>query len=148
MSLPPGYTYNDQNCQLLGQGVGMIGSEDLSLGKHGIAFVSSGDIIQGFAEKFANAAPGGIWILDIRPNLVKDPVRIEMEGGPTPEFFHPHGIDVSNATDRLFAINHGDASSSVEIYKIIQRALNTWRGRLQHFLQLLYNQKIQKVILI
>ena len=29
-----------------------------------------------------------------------------------------------------------------------QRALNTWRGRLQHFLQLLYNQKIQKVILI
>ena len=29
-----------------------------------------------------------------------------------------------------------------------QEALNTWRGRLQHFLQLLYNQKIQKVILI
>ena len=31
---------------------------------------------------------------------------------------------------------------------IDQEALNTWRGRLQHFLQLLYNQKIQKVILI
>ena len=31
---------------------------------------------------------------------------------------------------------------------ISQGALNTWRGRLQHFLQLLYNQKIQKVILI
>ena len=31
---------------------------------------------------------------------------------------------------------------------LTQRALNTWRGRLQHFLQLLYNQKIQKVILI
>ena len=30
----------------------------------------------------------------------------------------------------------------------MQRALNTWKGRLQHFLQLLYNQKIQKVILI
>ena len=30
----------------------------------------------------------------------------------------------------------------------IQEALNTWRGRLQYFLQLLYNQKIQKVILI
>ena len=29
-----------------------------------------------------------------------------------------------------------------------QEALNTWRGRLQHFLKLLYNQKIQKVILI
>ena len=29
-----------------------------------------------------------------------------------------------------------------------QEALKTWRGRLQHFLQLLYNQKIQKVILI
>ena len=29
-----------------------------------------------------------------------------------------------------------------------QEALNTWRGRLQHFLQILYNQKIQKVILI
>ena len=29
-----------------------------------------------------------------------------------------------------------------------QGALNTWRGRLQHFLQLLYNQKIQKVIII
>ena len=32
--------------------------------------------------------------------------------------------------------------------KFKQEALNTWRGRLQHFLQLLYNQKIQKVILI
>ena len=29
-----------------------------------------------------------------------------------------------------------------------QGALNTWRWRLRHFLQLLYNQKIQKVILI
>jgi len=42
-----------------------------------------------------------------------------MEGGPTPEFFHPHGIDVSNSTDRLFAVNHGDVQSSVEVYKII-----------------------------
>ena len=28
--------------------------------------------------------------------------------------------------------------------KPIQRALNTWRGRLQHFLQLLYNQNFKK----
>merc|ERR1711994_475120 len=42
-----------------------------------------------------------------------------------------------------FCINHFTTSRWIE-----QEALNTWRERLQHFLQLLYNQKIQKVILI
>ena len=54
-------------------------------------------------------------------DLLKDPVKIKMDGGPTPNFFHPHGIDVSNTTDRLFAINHGDIKSSVEIYKIVYK---------------------------
>ena len=51
----------------------------------------------------------------------------------------------------LFEKMHFNTSkvfSRKEIKSLIQEALNTWRGRLQLFLQLLYNQKIQKVILI
>ena len=29
LSLPPGYTYNDESCQLLGQARGLLGTEDL-----------------------------------------------------------------------------------------------------------------------
>merc|ERR1712109_288818 len=130
LSLPPGYTYNDKNCHLMGQNIGMIGSEDLALGKYGIVFVSSGDILQGFHHRFATAAPGGMWILDIRPDVIKDPVRVEIEGGPVPELFHPHGIDVSNSTDKLFAVNHNDIRSSVEVYQIIYKpeciSISTW----------------------
>ena len=45
--------------------------------------------------------------------------------------------------------DHSQITNTFEVFYVIsQETLNTWRGRLQHFLQLLYNQKIQKVTLI
>ena len=51
-------------------------------------------------------------------------------------------------TYKHICLNNNIATSFVTALGPIQEALNTWRGRLQHFLQLLCNQKIQKVILI
>ena len=60
LSLPPGYTFNDDKCSLIGSGKGLIGSEDLALGKHSILFITSGDLLQIFENGASNGAPGGI----------------------------------------------------------------------------------------
>ena len=46
LSLPPGYTFNDGSCELAGagqgagQGVGLVGSEDMAMGRHGLLFIT------------------------------------------------------------------------------------------------------------
>ena len=42
------FEMNDDNCRLAGQNIGMIGSEDVVLGKHGILFITSGDLRKTF----------------------------------------------------------------------------------------------------
>ena len=37
-------TFNDHGCHLAGMGVGLTGSEDIALGKHGVLFITSGDL--------------------------------------------------------------------------------------------------------
>ena len=116
---PPGYSYNDESCQLIGQARGLLGSEDLALGKHGILFISSGDIIRGFAEGFSQAAQGGVWILDIRQKPVQEPIKLEILGVPDGLDFHLHVLDVSNSTDRIYAVNHQLTKSSVDVFQIL-----------------------------
>ena len=118
LGLPPGYSYNDQTCSLLGKDRGLIGTEDLALGRHGVLFISSGDIINGFSNGFYTAAPGGVWILDFRQKVIQDPVKLEILGVPEGLSFHLHGLDVSNATDRIYAVNHQERKSSVDVFQI------------------------------
>ncbi len=56
-------------------------------------------------------------------------------------------VEKSSNTASSFFSRKGIYHSIRDTSVCIQEALNTWRGRLHHFLQLLYNQKIQKVIL-
>jgi len=118
LKLPPGYSYNDEACQLVGQARGLLGTEDLALGRHGILFISSGDIIKGFAQGFSQAAQGGIWILDFRQKPIQEPVKLEVLGAPDGLDFHLHGLDVSNSTDRIYAVNHQLTKSSVDVFQI------------------------------
>ena len=48
-------TFNDASCRLVGD---MAGSEDLARGKHGVLFISQGDLHTVFALGSAAAAPG------------------------------------------------------------------------------------------
>ena len=122
LKLPPGYSFNDESCQLMGQAMGLLGTEDLALGRHGVLFISSGDIIKGFAEGFSQAAQGGVWILDIRQNPIQEPVKLQILGVPDGLDFHLHGLYVSNSTDRIYAVNHQLTKSSVDVFQISYNA--------------------------
>ena len=117
-NLPPGYTFNDENCVLVGMNKDLKGGEDLALGKHSILFVTVGDLFSIFESGAASSTIGGIWIMDVRHGASKEPVKIDIEGFPANKIIHGHGIDVSNTTDRLFFINHHGDSSSVEVLTI------------------------------
>ena len=96
----------------------MIGSEDMALGKHGVLIITSGDLLTTFGEGSAAARPGGIWVLDMREGGGPEPVRIQLEFLPKGRRFQAHGLDVSNTTDRVYAISHNGDHSSVDIFQI------------------------------
>jgi len=123
LSPPPGYQtkLNDQNCKPVGQNQGMIGSEDLALAKHGILIITSGDLMKVFEEGAANASPGGLWAFDMREGGSEKPVSLPLGGLPAGRRFQAHGLDVSNSTDRIYAVSHNGEFSSVDIFNIQYR---------------------------
>ena len=68
-----GVTYNDDDCTVSGLGVGMIGSEDMALGRHGVLFITSGDLLTTFTQGSAASDAGGVWVLDTRVGGVSVP---------------------------------------------------------------------------
>ena len=89
----------------------MIASEDMALGKHGVLFITSGDLLTTFTEGAAAASPGGLWVLDMREGGAPEPSRIPLELLPGGRRFQGHGLDVSNTTDRVYSVSHnGDHS--------------------------------------
>eukprot|EP00092_Neocalanus_flemingeri_P019484 GFUD01021109.1.p1 GENE.GFUD01021109.1~~GFUD01021109.1.p1 ORF type:complete len:411 (+),score=135.98 GFUD01021109.1:45-1235(+) len=118
LALPAGFTFNDQACHLAGMGVGLMGSEDLALGKHGVLFITSGDLHNTFTQGADSASPGGMWVLDMRKGGAADPVRIQLGSFPEGRRFQGHGLDVSNNTDRVYSISHNGDHSSVDIFQI------------------------------
>jgi hypothetical protein len=122
LSRPPGYKtkLNDDNCKLIGTKQGMIGSEDLALAKHGILIISSGDLMNVLEHGAAKAQPGGLWAFDMREGSNEHPVPLpfDLPGGKR---FHGHGLDISNRTDRIYAISHNGEFSSVDIFQIQYR---------------------------
>ena len=59
------FEMNDENCRLVGQDIGMIGSEDVVLGKHGILFITSGDLRKTFDNGASEANEGSIFMMDL-----------------------------------------------------------------------------------
>ena len=113
-----GVTYNDDDCTVSGLGVGMVGSEDMALGRHGVLFITSGDLLTTFTQGSAAAVAGGVWVLDTRVGGSVYPMRVELESLPGGRLFQGHGIDVSNITDRMYTVTHNGDHSSVDIFKI------------------------------
>ena len=118
LSLPPFFTFNDQGCSLVGGDIGLIGSEDLALGKHSILFITSGDLETTFEHGAQQADNGAIWMMDARQGAAGVPTKVELINFPAGKLFQPHGFDVSNATDRMYVISHQGTRSSVEVFSI------------------------------
>ena len=117
-STPPNLRFNDQECHRAGVGVGMIASEDMALGKHGVLFITSGDLYMTFTQGAASANPGGMWVLDMREGGAAEPRKIQLESFPVGRRFQGHGLDVSNTTERVYTVSHNGDHSSVDIFQI------------------------------
>jgi hypothetical protein len=112
--------YNDSSCKLLKPDVGnMQGSEDFSVGKHYNIVISQGDLHKAFNDGSASAKPGNIWFINVKHDKEKL-IKTTLKNFPKNDLnnFHPHGIYISNKTDLLYAVNHAQIYSGVEIFKI------------------------------
>ena len=117
-SMPSEPIFNDNGFALAGMGAGFIGSEDMALGKHGVLFITSGDLHTTFTQGAASANPGGMWVLDMRKGGAEEPKKIQLESIPAGRRFQGHGLDVSNTTDRVYTVSHNGDHSSVDIFLI------------------------------
>ena len=113
---------HDEHCELRAPD-GMVGSEDMAIGRHGLLFVGSGDVLHIVEHGTKDVASGGIWALDLGGGGGGGggglPERLELRGFDQARHgFHAHGLYVSNATDRLYVVNHAHEYSGVEIFRI------------------------------
>ena len=117
-TIPPDFQINDGNCKLAGKNMGMIGSEDMALGKYGLLFISSGDLAKVLEEGAEAANPGSMWVMDMKVDSSIKLQRLEIESFPQSRRFQPHGIHVSNITNRIHVVSHNGDHSSVDIFSI------------------------------
>jgi len=102
---------------------GPWGAEDLVLGKNQWAFASSvdgGHFFEHGLDACSNQKnAGGIWAFSVAAAEIL-PMRLELQGLPVEQqsCFRTHGLYLSNATDRLYAVTHHGMYSSVEIFRI------------------------------
>jgi hypothetical protein len=113
-------SFNDGNCQMVAgtDPRGVAGSEDLALGRHEVLFISSGDLRVAAEHGSASANPGGIWGIDVTMAREDEPFKLPLLDYPIEQEFTPHGLFVSNLTDRMYVVNHGNGRSTVEIFAI------------------------------
>ena len=120
------FEFDDENCKLAGKDVGMISSEDMALGKHGILFITSGDLQKTFDYGAREANTGNIFMMNMKNEIPKDISKLELVKanihsspfGRKGFQFQPHGMDVSNTTDRVYVVNHNNGYSSVIVFDI------------------------------
>lgn len=114
-ALPP--TNDNGSCKLY---EGPTGAEDFVVTKHGWIISSSLDGAH-LLENGVNACQrntGGLWAFS--PHSRKPPLRMEIEGLPqeVKACFMTHGIFLSEATNRLYAVTHHGDYSSVQVFSV------------------------------
>jgi len=147
------FEFDDQRCGLAGKDIGMIGSEDMALGKHGILFITSGDLENTFGFGAAEANTGSIFLINIKADMPKglrqlQLVKANIHSSPftKKDFrFQPHGMDVSNVTDRLYVVNHNHGYSSVIVFDIMYnlKCINEMDCPLENSVSLLFISEIR-----
>ncbi|XP_068999120.1 serum paraoxonase/arylesterase 2-like [Embiotoca jacksoni] len=100
------------------------GSEDITILRDGLAFISAGLQYPGLSAKDVT---GKIFILDLQDPRMK-PVELRMPWNFDLESFNPHGIslytDPSDNTAYLFVVNHPQYKSQVELFRFVEDELS------------------------
>ncbi|XP_015257393.1 PREDICTED: serum paraoxonase/arylesterase 2-like [Cyprinodon variegatus] len=98
------------------------GAEDITILRHGLAFLSTG--LHDYLDlPFFSNESGKLYVLDLlHPNPT--PVELQIKGEFDLSSFNPHGISVyTDAADDsvyLFVVNHPQRKSQVEIFRFIE----------------------------
>ena len=107
------------------------GSEDATLWKAGLAFLSSGLERSDAVSRLPIGHQGGkMLMVDLRSSEALPVLHeLNISGVPTDLSFHPHGLHLDNATQRLFAVCHSKttplegqraAEESVVVFDVVQ----------------------------
>lgn len=110
------------------------GSEDVTLWKAGLAFVSSG--LERSTPRLPIGKQGGkMLMVDLRSSGPMPVLHeLNISGMPADLSFHPHGLHLDNATQRLFTVCHSKseplkgqraAEESVVVFDVVQPALSS-----------------------
>ena len=116
------------SCEKFGE---FEGSEDSTLWKAGLAFQSSGLEIAPGKRLPVGHQGGKLLMVDLRSDDEPAVHELAISGIPADFSFHPHGLHLDNATQRLFAVCHAKtvplqghraAEESVVVFDIVQPA--------------------------
>lgn len=114
---------NDLLCRNVGSDE-IVGSEDVAHWRDGIVLIASGDLGTTYSYGAVEAVPGSIFAVDVDMNEHGDNVTPEFWKlkvlGDTLGRFQPHGLFISNTTQRLYVVSHADeqGGSGVHIFDI------------------------------
>ena len=102
-----------------------------------MVFVTSGDLEAVFEHGVASASRGGIYAFNLHSVPAAQPIKVALVTAAGGEYgagaeagadrtlgFQPHGVYLSNSTDRLYVVVHRLGVSSVEIFAVRYRAEN------------------------
>lgn len=116
------FTDAERPCELVAADQ-LHGSEDFAVYGDGVLLVSSGDIEGVLQDRLTGSRtkdPGGIYALDVTRRTAR---RLELKGFDQAKAgFQPHGIFLSNATARLYAVSHHERSggSVVQVFEVVK----------------------------
>jgi len=105
------------------------GSEDATLWKRGLVLQSSGLERSPGGRLPASTQGGKVLLVDLRSDAAPALHDLEIRGLPPDLSFHPHGLHLDNATQRLFAVCHAKtvplagqraAEESVVVFDVVQ----------------------------
>jgi len=117
---PKDIAFNDGACELLG-GDQLKGGEDLTLWRDGVAIATAGDLKTTFRRGGSHAELTGVFAVsmvqagDVPAGTVR---KLELVGFPATSRLAGHGVFLSNKTQLLYVVNHGDELTRVEIFGI------------------------------
>lgn len=109
--------YNDQSCNLVGADE-MGPSEDMQFGKYGLLLMAAGDLQHAFNHGTEHAPNGGVFVYHFNSPVSKFPTKITLDNYPPDRKMVGHGLYLSNATDRLYVINHAGHQDVVEVFSV------------------------------
>lgn len=107
--------FDDAGCTLLRTPTAV---EDLApLGDGHAAFGGGGDIMTAFRHGAAAAAPGSVWLVNVTEGTARAMRIVSENADATVPKLVLHGLHYSPTSRRLYAVNHGGAEESVEVFK-------------------------------